>query len=273
MVINLRKGFGDFDDYNLFKFPDNSIKFEFKKKTIQDINIQISLRSNEDLITLGLIKNTLDFVCNSYVKIYLHINYMMYQQDDRRFDDSHSFGLKFVCDYINSLKFDGVFVYHPHSEITCALLNNSKAIENTNFINWCFDEFMFDNLDKPYWVIPDSGAFKTQFKQIEKLNYHNFITCMKSRNFQTGEITTMVNCGDLEGNDCFIIDDICLGGRTFINIAQELVKKNCGKLYLIISHGLFNNGIDNLYKYFDCIYTTDSICLLPESEKLKIYKL
>ena len=36
MIIDLRQGFGDFKDYKLFKFPDGSIKFELKKKMIEN---------------------------------------------------------------------------------------------------------------------------------------------------------------------------------------------------------------------------------------------
>lgn len=28
MIIDLRQGFGDFPDYKIFKFPDDSIKFK-----------------------------------------------------------------------------------------------------------------------------------------------------------------------------------------------------------------------------------------------------
>ena len=96
---------------------------------------------------------------------------------------------------------------------------------------------------------------------------------MKSRDHLTGELKTIVNCTDLEGSEAVIVDDICLGGRTFINIAEELDKKNCGRKYLIISHGVFNTGIEKLLEYFDIIYTTDSICTLPESDRLRIFKL
>ena len=95
---------------------------------------------------------------------------------------------------------------------------------------------------------------------------------MKSRSHGTGEIETIVSCEDLQGKDCFIIDDICLGGRTFVNIAQKLKEKNCGKLFLIVTHGIFNYGIDNLLEYFENIYTTDSICTL-ESDRLSIYNV
>ena len=276
-VLDLRQGFGEFEQYKLSKFPDNSIKFILKEDienrftSVPTIVVRTRLISNDDIIALALVKDVID---NKYVnvKTILKIDYIMYQQDDRRFKTEESFGLKVISNFINTMKWDKVEIFHPHSDKVefidnCIITSNQSFVEAAilDVKSYTFNRF-------PYWVIPDSGAFKTQFKQIENIEYPNFITCMKSRNHETGDIETVVNVGDLSGQACFIVDDICLGGRTFIQIAQKLREKNCGELYLIISHGVFNQGIEHLLEYFDYIYTTDSICNI-EHEKLKIYKL
>lgn len=276
-VLDLRQGFGKFKQYKLSKFPDNSIKFILKEDienrftSVPTIVVRTRLISNDDIIALALVKDVID---NKYVnvKTILEIDYMMYQQDDRRFKTKESFGLKVISNFINTMKWDKIKIFHPHSDKVefidnCIITSNQSFIEDAilDVRSYTFNRF-------PYWVIPDSGAFKTQFKQIENIEYPNFITCMKSRNHETGDIETVVNVGDLSGQACFIVDDICLGGRTFIQIAQKLREKNCDELYLIISHGVFNQGIEHLLEYFDYIYTTDSICNI-EHEKLKIYKL
>ena len=276
-VLDLRQGFGEFEQYKLSKFPDNSIKFILKEDienrftSVPTIVVRTRLLSNDDIIALALVKDVID---NKYVnvKTILKIDYMMYQQDDRRFKTEESFGLKVISNFINTMKWDKVEIFHPHSDKVefidnCIITSNQSFVEDAilDVRSYTFNRF-------PYWVIPDSGAFKTQFKQIENIEYPNFITCMKSRNHETGGIETVVNVGDLSGQACFIVDDICLGGRTFIQIAQKLREKNCGELYLIVSHGVFNQGIEHLLEHFDYIYTTDSICNI-EHEKLKIYKL
>ena len=276
-VLDLRQGFGEFEQYKLSKFPDNSVKFILKEDienrftSVPTIVVRTRLLSNDDIIALALVK---DVINNKYVnvKTILKIDYMMYQQDDRRFKTEESFGLKVISNFINTMKWDKVEIFHPHSDKVefidnCIITSNQSFVEDAilDVRSYTFNRF-------PYWVIPDSGAFKTQFKQIENIEYPNFITCMKSRNHETGGIETVVNVGDLSGQACFIVDDICLGGRTFIQIAQKLREKNCGKLYLIVSHGVFNQGIEHLLEHFDYIYTTDSICSI-EHEKLKIHKL
>ena len=276
-VLDLRQGFGEFEQYKLSKFPDNSVKFILKEDienrftSVPTIVVRTRLLSNDDIIALALVK---DVINNKYVnvKTILKIDYMMYQQDDRRFKTEESFGLKVISNFINTMKWDKVEIFHRHSDKiefidNCIIASNQSFVEDAilDVRSYTFNRF-------PYWVIPDSGAFKTQFKQIENIEYPNFITCMKSRNHETGGIETVVNVGDLSGQACFIVDDICLGGRTFIQIAQKLREKNCGKLYLIVSHGVFNQGIEHLLEYFEGIYTTDSICSI-EHEKLKIHKL
>lgn len=286
-VLDLRQGFGEFEQYKLSKFPDNSIKFILKEDIenrftiVPTIVVRTRLLSNDDIITLALVKDVID---NKYVnvKTILKIDYMMYQQDDRRFKTEESFGLKVISNFINTMKWDKVEIFHPHSDKVefidnCIIKDNTEFIKFslTNLFGFHFNLIGYNNKkhsDNLCWVIPDSGAFKTQFKQIENIEYPNFITCMKSRNHETGDIETVVNVNDLSGVDCFIVDDICLGGRTFIQIAQKLREKNCGKLYLIVSHGVFNQGIEHLLEYFDYIYTTDSICNI-EHEKLKVHKL
>ena len=276
-VLDLRQGFGEFEQYKLSKFPDNSIKFILKEDienrftSVPTIVVRTRLISNDDIIALALVKDVID---NKYVnvKTILKIDYMMYQQDDRRFKTEESFGLKVISNFINTMKWDKVEIFHPHSD-KVEFINNCIITSNQSFVEAALLDVRSYTFNRfPYWVIPDSGAFKTQFKQIENIEYPNFITCMKSRNHETGGIETVVNVGDLSGQACFIVDDICLGGRTFIQIAQKLREKNCGELYLIVSHGVFNQGIEHLLEYFDYIYTTDSICNI-EHEKLKIYKL
>jgi ribose-phosphate pyrophosphokinase len=61
--------------------------------------------------------------------------------------------------------------------------------------------------------------------------------------------------------DIFIVDDICDGGRTFTEVAKAIKenKKYTGKIYLVVTHGIFSAGFDFLVQYFDGIYTTNSV--------------
>lgn len=265
--MEIKIEFGKNELYELFKFPDNSIKFKLLTEETIDKFI-IKLNNNDDVIALFMISDVLErngMLCN------LEIHYMMYQQDDRLFNMNESYGLKVISKlFNNNLYFKYISIIGPHSD-KVELINNVQIINNTNLIKWAMNQI--GDISNKYWIIPDSGAFKTQFKQIDKMNHPLFVECNKSRNPQTNEVFTKMNIDDFQGKDIFIVDDIILGGRTILQLADLAKSKNCGKINVIVTHGIFNMGIDHILQKVDCIYTTDSKCNYPESDKLKIFKL
>ena len=80
---------------------------------------------------------------------------------------------------------------------------------------------------------------------------------MKERDLKTGQLTNFkVFNEDLQNKTCFIIDDICDGGGTFVGTAEALKKIGAQKIILVVSHGIFSKGFD--LENIDEIYTTDS---------------
>jgi ribose-phosphate pyrophosphokinase len=56
-----------------------------------------------------------------------------------------------------------------------------------------------------------------------------------------------------------IVDDICDGGRTFTEIAKAIrTQVPNARIYLVVTHGIFSAGFEELEKYFERIYTTNS---------------
>ena len=59
--------------------------------------------------------------------------------------------------------------------------------------------------------------------------------------------------------DVTIVDDISDGGRSFIELAAVLRKRNVGKIYLYVTHGIFSKGLDVLFEAgIDEVFTTNS---------------
>ncbi len=60
--------------------------------------------------------------------------------------------------------------------------------------------------------------------------------------------------------DYVIVDDICDGGATFIEIAKKIKAADpFARIYLIVTHGIFSKHTRELAEYFENIYTTNSI--------------
>ena len=70
--------------------------------------------------------------------------------------------------------------------------------------------------------------------------------------------------GEIKSKNFVICDDICDGGRTFIEIAkairnirpEEVFGDN---IYLVVTHSIFSAGFEELEKWFTGIYTTNSV--------------
>jgi ribose-phosphate pyrophosphokinase len=76
---------------------------------------------------------------------------------------------------------------------------------------------------------------------------------------KTGKLSGFkVFADDLKGKTCVIVDDICDGGGTFLGLAKELKDKSCGKLILIVTHGIFSKGLEKLTEVFDEVFSTNS---------------
>jgi len=263
MIIDLRKGLGDFEEYSAWKFPAGEIHFKLKSKPTNSATVTTNMSCSDDIILLAIVSDSIR-KCSIH-EVNLRIDYMAYQQADRNFGELECFSLKTICNLINSLHFNNVIVFDPHSDVTPALLNNCTVIDNSEFIKSVISNFDQSNL---IVLAPDAGAYKKIFSLCEKVGFNGQVECCsKSRNHETGAKTIVVPKFYSEKH-VLIIDDICLAGGTFLGIKSQMSNQSS----LAISHGIFNNGVAHLLEKFDCIYTTDSRCEII-NEKIKIYKL
>jgi len=172
-----------------------------------------------------------------------------------------------ICPVINSLNLDLVTVLDPHSACLEMGLKNFHKETNHQFVEWALSNIKTKNNghEKVVFISPDGGALKKIYKLAEHLNYSGqIITCSKSRGTD-GKLSKTVIPEIPKGKDLVIIDDLCDGGNTFINIAKEIEKQQQrwseeekGNIYLIVTHGIFSRGFQELEKYFTGIFTTNS---------------
>lgn len=268
----------------IIKYPDGG------KYVINDLNetsITYRINSYEDLFLLKSLKDA-----NPNLKEVI-IPCMFQQQHDRRFNQNESFELKLVCDFINSCNFEKVKVFHPHSDVTPALLNNCEVIDNKDFIqevlttirfdkhrNHCgiLQDTHFDEKIHNYMILmsSDAGGFKPLMKLCKQLNWQGeTYSAAKARD--KNQLVQVIDRTDFQGKDILIIDDICVYGGTFIGLAKMIKERNCRKLFLAISHITVNNPSLELFELFDKIYTTNSKfednIYLVNNNKLKIINI
>lgn len=251
--------------------PD-SIKFEsflfsggephIKISPLSDSAITLTHRINS-FNDLGLVLVTVDALRRMGVKtIDLFIPYFPGARQDRVMVPGEPLTAKVYADLLNQLNLNKIMIYDVHSDVVPALLNNVERVDNHNFVEKVVAELQA----KPLLISPDGGALKKVYGLSEKTGL-SVIECAKHRNVETRQLSDFkVYTDDLNGQDCLIVDDICDGGRTFTGLAKELKKKNAGKIYLAISHGIFSHGIEELCSVFDHLFTTDSIRAVSHSK-------
>lgn len=260
--------------YEKTTYPDGS-----SYVTIKDFVDSFTYRINsyEDLWTLQQISDVYKHNnCNAHIMI----PNLFEAQADRRFDVNQSSGLKLVCDFINKMKWKSVSVFHPHnSEVVEVLIDNVKIIDNTYFIKEVLSEIyciqnnverdlgifyhqrqeLYDNL---ILMSTDAGGFKPLMKLTDKLQWKGeTFSASKSRKYEDGKskLVQQIDRDDFQGKDILIIDDMSLYGGTFKGLSKMLKEKNCGKLYLAVSHITIQDlGIDPVTDYFDKVFTTNS---------------
>jgi ribose-phosphate pyrophosphokinase len=206
-------------------------------------------------------------------KIRLLISYIPYARQDKVMVTGEPLSIKVFTELINNCKFDEVLLFDPHSDVAPALLNNCNITSNHKFILDCARVIHDKGYDRPLLVSPDSGAYKKIFKLAEATEYKGeIVLCNKARDLNNGKILSYtVDKDDLKRQDCLIVDDICDGGGTFLLMAEELRKKNCGKIYLAVTHGIFSKGTDIITDKFDLVFTTDSFKTLESSDKFFVF--
>lgn len=255
--LSLLEGLGDHSKYKAWKFPGGELHFILKEPGMLGHEVMVDCRINnsDDLILLCLAVETIRNV-KHVQKVHVGIPYMPYQQADKKFSPAECFSLKSITNILNSLPVNEYLVFDPHSDVTAALLKNCEVMDNSEFIaevlKWIPEEIAL--------LSPDAGAYKKIFKTASKVDFKGEIeTANKSRSISSGEIDSIeLSKADFKGKSILIVDDICVGGRTFVELAKKLKERNTGNLYLAVSHGIFSNGFEELAKYFKNVYTTNS---------------
>lgn len=230
-------------DIHVLIFPDGQPHVSITKPCYDNIDLTWSVRNPSELFQLAQITDIVRYQGGTPYR--LRIPYLMGGRSDRRpLSGNESFDLKATTKIINACNWKHVILFDPHSDVSTALINNSFVRSNTKLIS------EYKQLD-PVLIIPDTGAAKKVYPQ-----FIETVQCIKHRDPATGKIELKVleaeKCRD---RNCVIIDDICDGGATFLTIAQKIKPKH---MTLIVSHGIFSKGFDELSIYFDKIITSDS---------------
>ena len=265
MILNLAYPEKSEIEFKISKFPDGQ----------QTIDIVIDNLSSSLLMKIVVIKSRLNnfkdlelIICANQAlknlgaeRVHLYVPYFMGARSDRRFQDGGINYLKQVISpIINSQNFSSVIVLDPHSDVLEACLSNFNKVDNFKLVDFAL-ESLNGRSSQTLIVSPDAGALKKIYDVAKHFNITNVVTASKVRDIVSGNIVRTELPGmflsDIE--HIIIIDDICDGGRTFIELAKEIKQQTNIPIYLIVTHGIFSAGLEQLTEHIDGIFTTNSV--------------
>lgn len=257
--------------YHISRFPDgqqdvNIIDPEGLYDVAEKARVKILSRFNsfKDLEIIACATKALRRLGVNHIVLF--IPYLLGARSDRAFQlGGSSYLVDVIAPFINSLQFKKVITVDVHNpSTTAACIYNLHNISNTDLVYEALRSIYPPGVKENYYLIsPDSGSFSKLYKLSEEIEYNQeMIVCNKVRTTE-GKLTYINVPFDLKhtNSDLIIIDDICDGGATFLNIAKEIKKVGThkGKIYLIVTHGIFSKGFPDLEQYFDGIFCTNSV--------------
>lgn len=231
--------------------------------------ISFKYESDGDLIKLMFVKNFLD---DHNFNASLVIYYMPYSRMDR-VEGSSVFTLKYVSNFINTMGFEQVTLIEPHSDVSLALVNKSRAkYPSIELLERVIQETGF-NPEVDYLFFPDAGAQK----RYSKVKGYKQLVGFKVRDFQTGQIQKLDIVGAVAktGFKAIIVDDLCSYGGTFLLSAEKLRAVGASEIYLLVGHceaSIFQGKIPET-DLIDRVFTTNTIIDQSSSDKIHVYEI
>lgn len=240
-------------DHEKFIFPCGEMHVRLKDFEVgRRVSLHFHFQKNDDLIELLLVCDALKRA--GMVLEGIAMPYVPFGRQDRVAVSGECFSLKVFCDLLNSCEAKVVNISDPHSDVTTALINNVQVLEQWEI----FERYLKE--EKNFFLVsPDGGALKKIFKLAKVVPCLDVIECSKIRNVRTGAIEGVKVHWPFQISwhgtlKFFIVDDICDGGRTFIEIAKEIKKVNSSfQVTLMVTHffgtkglGVFDGLIDHI---------------------------
>jgi len=175
------------------------------------------------------------------------IPYMPYARQDKDVDDSSCWALHLLVSMLSG--FDRVTTFDVHNPDFF-----TKHYPKFNLVNMLPTEkvkkIIKDN-DISLVIFPDKGA-ANRYGNLCKIP---FVSAQKVRDQLTGDITSFSIPEIKTPQNVLVWDDLCDGGRTFVEVAKCIPINMAPQLILYVSHGIFSKGTDLLLNLYNRVYT------------------
>ena len=258
----------------------------FIEERVTEYVIDWHYKNDEECMTLWFLVGHIRDVAGKNAPITLRMKYLPNARMDRVKKDEEVFTLKHFAAFINSLNFNKVILYDPHSDVSPAIFNNAKINVSIELLikQSVRNAMNADGDDDRELVIyfPDAGAQKRYADFFNDPWYKEYcdLSIMhgaKLRDWNTGKIQGITICNrdgiavgpdfSFNGRKVLMIDDIISYGGTLAYSADKLKELCAGDIYAYATHtenSVLDEEKGTLLKRLKSgvvkkIYTTNSI--------------
>jgi ribose-phosphate pyrophosphokinase len=230
------------------------------------IVVEADVNDGQTLVELLLTLDAINYL-EYQGPVELFLPYLPYSRQDRACAPGEAFALSVLVNcLVPHLGADDIIkTWDVHSNVAQTLFdsefegvfhNVSAASLLQNF------ELEKDVVLNPSTIViaPDKGAVDRATEVQNVLGLERTVYATKVRNPENGEILrTEIQDGDYKGKNLLIVDDICDGGRTFIELAKVLKKYEPSRIDLYITHGIFSKGFEVFDGLIDHFYVANML--------------
>lgn len=225
------------------------------------LTITLKYKGSDDIMNLFQLVDVLKKE-HSSCAVHLNIPYVPYARQDRRANVGDSHSLAVFASLINSIGFESITLEDPHSDVVEALFPYAHITRQWEIANLDLTVMQRRHIYDAV-VSPDAGASKKAQKLADLLCVP-LIQCTKERDPASGQLSNprvQLNPDVPTRPRLLVVDDICDGGYTFIQLAakiEEVYADNIN-LDLWVTHGIFSKGLDVVQKHYDNVMCHNKI--------------
>jgi ribose-phosphate pyrophosphokinase len=246
-------------DLKTLKFPGGEVHatVQVDVEDAVELKIYAHLPSSDAVMTLLMVTDALRRAYPG-VPVSLTVPYVPYARQDRAANPGEALSAKVLCELINAQCYSRVVIQDPHSDVVPALLARAEIEDPIGSILAVATHIKHSSGYFPSLVAPDAGARKRVHSLAKALEL-NVVYADKVRDTKTGQITGTQVQSELPDGPLLVVDDICDGGRTFIELAIAIRKHaHPHPIYLYVTHGIFSKGLDPLLEHYDRVFTRNN---------------
>ena len=239
---------GEIVGFDWLKFSDKTSQIwrlgdNFDKKS--DYIIRWDFEGEDEFLPMMQLATLVRSQIPIYGKLSLVMPFLPYGRQDKPISNDTTFALHPFLDILHKTElFNQILSFDIHNPkaTDCYGVFNEMFTTNTVIHSIC------ETFSPDFICFPDKGASNRGYKTPNDIPV---VILDKVRNQQTGEIIGIGIASndfkfDFQNKKGLIVDDICDGGRTFIEASKLLKSLGCNKIGLYTTHGIYSKGINHL---------------------------